>query len=43
MASTRNSNIIKKLGRSSDGRINQDCHCCMHEIGRHGKIIKYMT
>ena len=31
MASTRNSNIIKKLGRSSDGRINQDCHCCMHE------------
>ena len=31
MASTRNSNIIKKLGRSSDGRINQDCCCCMHE------------
>lgn len=31
MASTRNLNIIKKFGRSSDGRINQDCRCCMHE------------
>ena len=36
----RSSNRINQLGRSSDGRINQDCRCNMHYQLTFGKTFK---
>ena len=45
-ANTRRSNIITKLGRESNGQINKECRCCLHEqwsSPNQGKIYSIKT